>query len=109
MRNLNRLTVEALTILKTIYEDYLEDRYAYRNEVHRLTSKGLSVPFASVEHFLDRYGYLSIDQRTDVFILTSSGLEAAKTDSHRLKSLNDDILYHFAKEIEDTIPLILKL
>ena len=101
MKNLNRLTVETLTILKTIYEDYLEDRFAYRNEVHRLTSTGLSLPFANLEHFLDRYGYLSIDQRTDVFILTSSGIEAAKSEQNRLKSLNDDVLYHFAKELEE--------
>ena len=80
MKNNNRLVDEALSILKTIYEDQVEDRFAYRNEVHRLTASGLSLSFANIEHFLDRYGYNSIDQRSDVLQLTSSGIEAAKGD-----------------------------
>ena len=101
MKNNNRLVDEALSILKTIHEDQVEDRFAYRNEVHRLTASGLSLSFANIEHFLDRYGYISIDQRSDVLQLTSSGIEAAKGDGARLSSLADDIAYHFAKEIEE--------
>ncbi len=103
MNQLNPLTQEALSVIHAIYEDHLEDRYAYRNEIHRLTASGLSNAFGSLEHFLDRYGYISIDQRHDALHLTSSGLAAAQGDSSRLKSLNDDIQYHFAKEIAEGV------
>ena len=101
MNQLNPLTQEALSVIHAIYEDHQEDRYAYRNEIHRLTASGLSNAFGSLEHFLDRYGYISIDQRHDALHLTSSGLAAAQGDANRLKSLNDDIQYHFAKEIAE--------
>jgi serine/threonine protein kinase len=103
MKKMNRLTQEALSVLKAIYEDQVEDRFAYRNEVHRLTASGLTCSFGSLEHFLDRYGYVSIDQRHDALLLTSSGLEAIHGESQKMKSLNDDIQYHFAKEIADGI------
>ena len=103
MRQLNPLTQEALSVIQAIYEDHQEDRYAYRNEIHRLTASGLSSAFGSIEHFLDRYGYISIDQRHDALHLTSSGLAAAQGNEDRLKSLNDDIQYHFAKEIADGV------
>ena len=101
MHQLNPLTQEALSVIQAIYEDHQEDRYAYRNEIHRLTASGLSNAFGSLEHFLDRYGYISIDQRHDALHLTSSGLAAAQGQESRLKSLNDDIQYHFAKEIAE--------
>lgn len=101
MPNLNRITLEALSILKCVLEDQLEERYAYRNEIKRLTFGGLTLPFASLEHFLDRYGYLSIDQRSDTLSLSSSGLEAARHHETRLSSLDDDVLFHFAKELQD--------
>ena len=103
MSNLNQLTTEAISILRCIHEDQLEDRSAYRNEIRRLTLSGLSLAFSNFEHFLDRYGYLSIDQRSDTLQLTSNGLEAVKSDIQRLKSLNDDVLYHFSKEIKDGV------
>ena len=101
MQNLNRVTLEALSVLKCVLEDQLEERYAYRNEIKRLTLGGITLPFASLEHFLNRYGYLSIDQRSDTLNLTSSGLEAARHHESRLSSLDDDVLYHFAKEIQE--------
>jgi serine/threonine protein kinase len=100
MNKMNRITAEALSILKCILEDQLEDRYAYRNEVKRLTLGGLTLSFASLEHFLDRYGYLSIEQRSDSLNLTSSGIEAARYQESRLQSLNDDVLFHFSKELQ---------
>lgn len=103
MKSKHRLVIEALTILKTIHEDLLEERNAYRNEVHRLTGSGLSLSFANLEHFLDRYGYIQIDQRSDILQLTSSGFEAVRGDESRISSLHDDLLYHFSKELEEGV------
>ena len=103
MNKMNRITLEALSILKCVLEDQLEERYAYRNEVRRLTLGGLSLSFASLEHFLDRYGYLSIDHRSDSLTLTSSGIEAARHRENRLRSINDDILFHFSKELQSGV------
>lgn len=103
MNSFNQLTVEAVSILKCIYEDQLEDRLSYRNEIRRLSMNGLSLAFSNYEHFLDRYGYLTIDQRSDALSLTSSGIEIARGEDARTTSLNDDILYHFSKEIQEGI------
>ena len=101
---LHRITTEILHLLRVVAEDISEDRLAYRNELRRMTISSLSLPFSEYEHFLERYGYWTLEHRTDAFSLSQAGELAARGDEQRLKSLDDDARYHFQKDLEQLAP-----
>jgi len=100
MATLHRLTTETLNLMRLVSEDQSEDRLSYRNELRRLSSPSLSMAFSEYEHFLEYYGYWSLDSRLDAFSLSTTGLSATRGDDGRVRSLDEDIRHHFAKEID---------
>ncbi|MBM4292959.1 MAG: serine/threonine protein kinase, partial [Deltaproteobacteria bacterium] len=104
MTALHRITIELLHLLRAVAEDVSEERLSYRNELRRLTLSSVSLPFSEYEHFLERYGYWTLEHRTDSFTLSQAGELAARGDEQRLKSLDEDARYHFHKELEQLAP-----
>ncbi len=97
---MHRIVEESRLVLRAIYDEIIDERKPYRSDIRRLCAHQLTLPFADYEHFLERYGFLTIDRRFDLYELTLAGREASETIPHRLKTLNDDAMYHFQQELE---------
>ena len=81
MKKMNRLTQEALSVLKAIYEDQVEDRFAYRNEGHRLTASGLTCSFVSLVMVYAPSTVTPIDRAVPSIIRMADSMQAALRSS----------------------------
>jgi serine/threonine protein kinase len=94
-----RVVDEAGLLLRTIRDEIADGRKPYAADVRRLVERGLSLRFAEFVQFLERYGFLTLERRTDLLALTKAGVEVAEGHRDRLRSLEGDAVYHFGERL----------
>ncbi len=94
-----RIVDEAGLLLRTIRDEIAEGRKPYASDIRRLVERSLSLRYAEFVQFLERYGFLSLERRTDLLALTKAGLEAAEGQRDRLRSLEGDAVHHFGERL----------
>ncbi len=95
-----RVVKDARLLLRTIRDEHAEGRKPYRSDVRRLIERGLALRFAEYVQFLERYGFLTLSRKKDLFALTRAGEELAAGDDSRLSSLAGDATYHFGERLK---------
>ncbi len=95
----SRVTEDARSLLRTVRDELADGRKPYASDVRRLIERSLGLRFAEYVQFLERYGFLTLDRRTDLLALTRAGEEVAAGDAARSKSLEGDARYHFGDRL----------
>ena len=94
-----RVVQDARSLLRTVRDEVADGRKPYASDVRRLIERGLALRFAEYVQFLERYGFLSLNRKTDLIALTRAGEEVAGGDESRLSGLEGDARYHFGDKL----------
>ena len=94
-----RVVQDAATLLRTVRDELAGGRRPYASDVRRLIERGLALRFAEYVQFLERYGFVSLNRKTDLLALTRAGEEVAGGDESRLTGLEGDARYHFGDRL----------
>jgi serine/threonine protein kinase len=94
-----RVVQDSVALLATIRDELNDGRTPYRTDIRRVVERGLALRFAEYVQFLERFGFLTIERRTDVLVLSKAGRDAADGDEERLRSLEGDIVFHFGDKL----------
>ncbi len=94
-----RVVSDARTLLRTVRDEIAGGRKPYASDVRRLIERGLALRFAEYVQFLERYGFVSLNRKSDLLTLTRAGEEVAGGDESRLTGLLGDARYHFGDRL----------
>ena len=72
---IERVIDDCALILTSISDEHAGDRTAYAVDLRRLLEARLALRFGEYLQFLEKYGFLKLDRRTDVIDLTRPGKE----------------------------------
>lgn len=96
-----RVVDDARRILQTIHDEVADGRQPYTSDIRRLVERSLALRFAEYVQFMERYGFLSLERRTDSLELTTAGSQVIDGNAARLKSMAGDAKYHFGDRLND--------
>lgn len=96
-----RVVDDARRILQTIHDEIAGGRQPYTSDVRRLVERSLALRFAEYVQFMERYGFLSLERRTDSLKVTTAGRQVIEGSAARLKSMAGDAKYHFGDRLND--------
>ena len=96
-----RVVDDARRILQTIHDEIAGGRQPYTSDVRRLVERSLALRFAEYVQFMERYGFLSLERRTDSLRVTTAGRQVIEGSAARLKSMAGDAKYHFGDRLND--------
>lgn len=96
-----RVVQDAQLLLRTVRDELAEGRRPYASDVRRIIERGLGLRFGEYVQFLEKYGFLALDRRTDLLALTRAGEDAAGGDEVRLRSLEGDARYYFGDRLAE--------
>ena len=99
----SRVAQDAALVLRTVRDEIAEGRKPYASDVRRLVERSLALRFAQYVQFMERYGFVVLDRRTDLLTPTRAGNEVAEGDANRLKSLEADAVYHFGDQLSQIV------
>lgn len=94
-----RVVEDARRLLRTVRAEVERGRRPYTSDVRRLIERGLALRFADYVQFLEKYGFLSLDRRTDTLGLTAAGEQVVDGHDARLRSMAGDAKYHFGDRL----------
>lgn len=96
-----RVVDDARRILQAIHEEVANGRQPYTSDIRRLVERSLALRFAEYVQFMERYGFLSLERRTDCLAVTTAGKQVIEGSAARLKSMAGDAKYHFGERLKD--------
>ncbi len=97
--NAERVVQDARLIMQTVQEEAAEGRRPYISDIRRLVERSLALRYAEYVQFLEKYGFLTLDRRSNLLALTKAGEAAASGDGARLRGLAGDARYHFGDRL----------
>lgn len=96
---IDRVLEDCVHVLKAIRNEHASDRKPYAVDLRRLLESGLILRFGEYLQFLEKYGFLKLDRRSDVLALTRPGSELIDGKLSRSESLKGDASYHFGDRL----------
>ena len=72
---IDRVLEDCVHVLKAIRTEQESDRKPYAVDLRRLLESGLVLRFGEYLQFLEKYGFLKLDRRSDLLNLTRPGKE----------------------------------
>ncbi|MCA9545518.1 MAG: protein kinase [Myxococcales bacterium] len=97
--NAQRVVHDARLIMQTVRDEAADGRRPYISDVRRLVERSLALRYAEYVQFLEKYGFLTLDRRSNLLTLTKAGQAAADGDAARLRGLGGDARYHFGDRL----------
>jgi serine/threonine protein kinase len=98
---IDRVLEDCVHVLKAIRNEHASDRKPYAVDLRRLLESGLILRFGEYLQFLEKYGFLKLDRRSDVLTLTRPGTELIDGKLSRSESLKGDASYHFGERLNE--------
>lgn len=93
------LVEDAQLILRTIRAESQDGRRPYNSDVSRWVERSLRVRFGEMVQCLERYGFVSLDRRTQVLQLTPAGSQCVDGVAERIRALEGDLQHHFGDRL----------
>ena len=93
------LLEDAVLILRTIRSESQDGRRPYSSDIGRWVERSLHVRFGELVQCLERYGFVTLDRRTQILELTPAGRQCAEGGAERLRSLQGDLQHHFGDRL----------
>jgi serine/threonine protein kinase len=94
-----RVVEDATLLLRTVRDEKAAERRPWQADIRRLIEGGLAVDFGELVKFLERYGYVAIERKTDILDLTQAGRQVVDAAGERRRALEADARYHFAERL----------
>jgi serine/threonine protein kinase len=94
-----RVVEDATLLLRTVRDERAAERRPWQADIRRLVEGGLAVDFGELVKFLERYGYVAIERKTDILDLTQAGRQVVDAAGERRRALEADARYHFAERL----------
>lgn len=94
-----RVVEDARRILRTVRAEIERGRRPYASDVRRLSERSLALRFPEYVQFLEKYGFLTIDRRTDTLVLTAAGEQVVDGHDARMRGMAGDAKYHFGDRL----------
>jgi serine/threonine protein kinase len=98
------LLEDAVLILRTIRTESQDGRRPYASDIARWVERSMHVRFGEMVQCLERYGFATLDRRTQILELTPAGRQCAEGGAERLRSLQGDLQHHFADRLGQILP-----
>lgn len=98
---IDRVLEDCAQVLKAIRAELQQDRTPYAVDLRRLLESALVLRFGEYLQFLEKFGFLKLDRRTDILDLTRPGKEFIEGKISRSDSLRDDAAYHFGERLNE--------
>lgn len=98
---LDRVLQDCARVLKAIRSEQDSDRTPYAVDLRRLLEAALVLRFGEYLQFLEKFGFLTLNRRTDVLNLTRPGKELIEGKLSRTESLQEDAAYHFGDRLNE--------
>ncbi len=94
-----RVVDEATLVLRTIREEAAEGRRPYSADIARIVERSLSIRFSELLQFLERYGFVVVDRRTQLLEASHAGGQVIDRNVDRVRALTGDVKYHFGERL----------
>ena len=98
--SVKRLIDDAILIVSTVRDEQVSERPPYASDVRRIVDRALALNFGEYVQFLERYGFLTLDRKTDLFSLTGAGTAIVSGDKARRDGMLADAKYHFVDRLQ---------
>lgn len=95
-----KVVQDAILVLKTVKSELDDGRKPYASDIRRIIERGLGLGFAQYIQFLERYGFVTLDRRSDLLKLTRAGQAVVSSDPDRISALEGDARYYFGEQFE---------
>ncbi|MEZ4475587.1 MAG: protein kinase [bacterium] len=96
-----RVVEDARRLLRTVRAEIERGRRPYTSDVRRLVERSLALRFPEYVQFLEKFGFLALDRRTDTLGLTAAGQQVVDGHEGRLRGMAGDVKYHFGERLND--------
>ncbi|MCB9544860.1 MAG: serine/threonine protein kinase [Myxococcales bacterium] len=96
-----RVVEDARRLLRTVRVELERGRRPYTSDVRRLVERSLALRFAEYVQFLEKFGFLTLERRTDTLNLTAAGGQVVDGHEGRLRGMAGDVKYHFGDRLND--------
>jgi len=93
------LVDDAQLILRTIRAESSDGRRPYASEVSRWVERSVRFRFGEMVQCLERYGFVSLERRTQVLELTPAGRQCVDGVAERIRALEGDLQHHFGDRL----------
>ncbi|MCK6572135.1 protein kinase [Myxococcota bacterium] len=93
------LVEDAQLILRTVRAESLDGRRPYASDVSRWVERSLRLRFGEMVQCLERYGFVSLERRTQVLELTPAGRQCVDGVAERIRALEGDLQHHFGDRL----------
>lgn len=100
---IDRVLEDCVHVLKAIRTEQESDRKPYAVDLRRLLESGLVLRFGEYLQFLEKYGFLKLDRRSDLLNLTRPGKELIDGKLSRSDSLKADATHHFGERLNEIV------
>ena len=100
---IDRVLEDCVHVLKAIRTEQESDRKPYAVDLRRLLESGLVLRFGEYLQFLEKYGFLKLDRRSDLLNLTRPGKELIEGKLSRSDSLKADATHHFGERLNEVV------
>ncbi|MSP71136.1 MAG: serine/threonine protein kinase [Myxococcales bacterium] len=94
-----RVVDEATLVLRTIREEAAEGRRPYSADIARIVERSLSIRFSELLQFLERYGFVVVDRRTQLLETSHAGGQVIDRNVDRVRALTGDVKHHFGERL----------
>ncbi|MFN3201801.1 MAG: protein kinase domain-containing protein [Bradymonadia bacterium] len=95
-----KVVQDAILVLRTVKSELDDGRKPYASDIRRIIERGLGLGFAQYIQFLERYGFVTLDRRSDLLKLTRAGQAVVDADPDRIGALEGDARYYFGEQFE---------
>ncbi len=95
-----RVVADARRLLQAVLAEEADGRAPYARDVRRFVEPQLGLPFPSFVQFLERYGFVGLDRRTDLLSVTKAGRDVVDAHDERTAGLVGDARHHFGDRLD---------
>ncbi|MCA9557389.1 MAG: serine/threonine protein kinase, partial [Myxococcales bacterium] len=95
-----RVVADARRLLQAVLAEEADGRAPYARDVRRFVEPQLGLPFPSFVQFLERYGFVGLDRRTDLLSVTKAGRDIVDAHDERTAGLVGDARHHFGDRLD---------
>ncbi len=95
-----RVVADARRLLQAVLAEEADGRAPYARDVRRFVEPQLGLPFPSFVQFLERYGFVGLDRRTDLLSVTKAGRDVVDAHAERTAGLVGDARHHFGAQLD---------
>ena len=95
-----RLVDDSVMTLQAVFDAHKSDDQPYAIDIRQAVEAQVVLRFEQYVHFLERYGFLILERKTDLLTLTQAGKAVLTGDDVRMSALTADSQYHFVDQVE---------